>query len=546
MSDKNDLISITNYLQEQNISLDFEEFEFQVSSHPDFPSLLAYSDALTFFKTPNIATRIDKEQIDFLPDSFLALVYLEEFSEAFTHVKRKGSQFLCSFGKEKKALSREEFLEAWQDVILLAEQGEEVQTSQNVKKSNSTSIALAAILVSLLSFGLYTWWNGMAYSDLAFFGLTIVGIFLSGEALKQNLGIDSPTTSRFCSASPVTSCESVINSKKSGLFKIISLTDVCILFFSVLMINFIGFYFTGAMNQYFTVLATGMWLILPVGFYSVYFQWRIEKSWCPICLTILGVVLIQALLVYLTYGNLLVSYSVPYAALGGFAVSLLLISGFWYLIKPTLFDNKSLKEFQLKALRFKKNFKLFSMALSQEEEVVHPDGGYPLAIGNDQAALKIHFLTNPYCKHCRDAHSVVEHILLNYGDQVHLTLGFNFPATDFKQFIETEPVAKERVFLHRTLISIYREEGSKQFMKALGDWFQDKDIKAWERQYTRELDNTDLLDAILDAQDEWHRVNELKFTPTVLIGNRKFPTEHYDVEDIKYFVNDLLEEQENE
>ena len=39
-----------NYLETENIKIDQEEFTFQVQSHPEYPSLLAISDTLSFFK----------------------------------------------------------------------------------------------------------------------------------------------------------------------------------------------------------------------------------------------------------------------------------------------------------------------------------------------------------------------------------------------------------------------------------------------------------------------------------------------------------------
>jgi protein-disulfide isomerase/uncharacterized membrane protein len=540
MSANNDLISITHYLKEEKINLDFEEFEFQVSSHPDFPSLLAYSDALAFFKVPNVATRIDKEQVDILPDNFLALLLHEEHGEILTSVKRKGNQFACSFGKAKEELSKEEFLKSWDNIVMLAEQGEE--TPQTSTKSQGRGIAVGLVFLSMLLFVGYALWSGISYLNLGFLALIMAGGYFSLEALKQNLGIESPATSKFCNASPTTSCDSVINSDKSALFKSISLTDMCVLFSSSLILNYIAFYILGHIDSYFTVLSLGMWLILPIGLYSVYFQWRVEKRWCPICLSILGIVLLQAIFVYAVYGNPLEALSGMAFPLAVFAVSTLFLTGLWYLIKPSLFENKTLKEFQLKALRFKRNYKLFKLALDQEEEIQLFTGGSPLILGNANAPLTLHFITNPYCKYCKDAHAVIEDLLQTYGDVVRVAIGFNFNATEFKKYAETEAVAKERLFLHRTLVDIYKQEGETQFTKAIGEWFQEKNMETWKAKYFRHIDNLDLVDSILDAQDEWNRQNQLNFTPALVVGTKMFPVDYYEVKDIKYFITDLMEE----
>lgn len=50
-----DIEAVFLYTQSQNISIDKQEFEFQIETHPDYPSLLAFSDTLNFFDIPNIA-----------------------------------------------------------------------------------------------------------------------------------------------------------------------------------------------------------------------------------------------------------------------------------------------------------------------------------------------------------------------------------------------------------------------------------------------------------------------------------------------------------
>ncbi len=47
------------YLDKEKIEFDKEEFLFQMQSHPDYPSILAIADALTFFNIKNGVVRVD-------------------------------------------------------------------------------------------------------------------------------------------------------------------------------------------------------------------------------------------------------------------------------------------------------------------------------------------------------------------------------------------------------------------------------------------------------------------------------------------------------
>ena len=54
---------IFQYLEKENINISRKEFEFQVQSHPDYPSLLSFSDTLNFFNIENGVFKISFSEI---------------------------------------------------------------------------------------------------------------------------------------------------------------------------------------------------------------------------------------------------------------------------------------------------------------------------------------------------------------------------------------------------------------------------------------------------------------------------------------------------
>lgn len=66
--------SLFQYLEKEQITIDKNEFEFQIQSHPDYPTLLAISDTLTFFNTDNCAIRLGSSEIDLLQTRFIAFL----------------------------------------------------------------------------------------------------------------------------------------------------------------------------------------------------------------------------------------------------------------------------------------------------------------------------------------------------------------------------------------------------------------------------------------------------------------------------------------
>jgi len=65
-----------------------DELELQLFSHPYTPSLYAISETLTFLNIQNLAAQIGHEQLDQLPDNFIAFIKPEKQAPYFAHVRR--------------------------------------------------------------------------------------------------------------------------------------------------------------------------------------------------------------------------------------------------------------------------------------------------------------------------------------------------------------------------------------------------------------------------------------------------------------------------
>ncbi len=86
----------------------------------------------------------------------------------------------------------------------------------------------------------------------------------------------------------------------------------------------------------------------------MYYQWRIAKQWCVLCLTV-QVLLIAEFIVALTT-NQLTTLSIKNAVLifnSQFILSFLLPVIIWYLLKPNLLKAQEAKRTKRQLMRFK-------------------------------------------------------------------------------------------------------------------------------------------------------------------------------------------------
>ena len=125
---------IATYLKEVNHSAKLKNFENAFYSHPNYPSLLAITDSLTSIEIENIAANVPFNQINQLPNTFIAFLKIE--NEDCFLVKKVNNQFLIENEKKtKKILKIGELESYWTGVILLLEENEEKQHTFFSEKS---------------------------------------------------------------------------------------------------------------------------------------------------------------------------------------------------------------------------------------------------------------------------------------------------------------------------------------------------------------------------------------------------------------------------
>ena len=126
---------LENYLYSNKIKINLTDFYFQLDSHPNSSSLLSISDTLTFFNIENVALNISFEEIELLPNSFIAL--LEDindkptFDKELYFLKKENNNYFIQKKNKFVKITNEELKKRWQNVVLLAEKNEEEYYNKN-------------------------------------------------------------------------------------------------------------------------------------------------------------------------------------------------------------------------------------------------------------------------------------------------------------------------------------------------------------------------------------------------------------------------------
>lgn len=493
-----------------------ELFEEAFFSHPNYPSLFAVTDTLSYLSIDNLAIKIPKEQFAELPEYFLSI-----YKEELALIKKENSLVLVENEKGKRQIiSSDEFLKEWSQIVVVIESNTELN---NFKLKNSYSKWVSYLLpVALLVFLSVYLFN---FSEFNFFVLilTLIGLVISVLILQEKFGIKTEIGSKLCNVSAKASCEFVIKSNKSEIFKGLSFYDLPILFFGT---NFTAL-LIDPINSSLLIVALSL-VSIPFLGYSIWLQKISLKKWCFLCLVVSLVILLQGILFF----SCLESFShFSFQNTFVYIQSSILIISSWFFIRPIIEKNIQLKGELNVHKRLKRNFKVFK-SFSKKVEV--PEGFGKLKgiqYGDSKAPIGLTLFLSPSCGHCHNAFQDALDLFEKNKNNVYLNILFN---------VNPENSSNEYLSVVETLLAL---NGSSEEMakEALMDWhIENMSLTEWKEKWS--LSSFDMMVNIqMMKQYEWCLANKFNFTPIKIINSDLFPNE-YNLNDIKYFLNDFKEE----
>ncbi|RKS96018.1 vitamin K epoxide reductase family protein [Chryseobacterium defluvii] len=492
------------------LKLDKQEFLFQFNSHPNYPSALAFSDTLNFMGVRNDAYELDKEYWDELPEEFIAIV-----ENSFSLVKKSGNNYSV-YSDKAKTLNREELHKKSSDFVLLFEKDEKSdhKSISNFKPFIYAIFALIAIY-SVIS---------LSWFETVFTVLSIAGVYISLEIFNQKFGSTSTVIGSICGETSTqqttNSCDKIITQDKTS-FLGLKFSDLSLIYFIGISILSLFLPTTAFVIKGFTLVS-----IIAIG-YSLYIQAFVEKTFCRVCLLIIAILTAQLLISFLFFENLFFSISTLLLAV---IVWVVVFSAVLSLNK-ILTEKEILKKSNAKNLRFKRNYELFKRELTEKEKVYFTDN-HTLSLGNKNSRLHIAVVSNPYCGFCKGAHEILEGLLKKYPNDISVQIRFNYTS---------EKANEKYTALVSDLFTIYKNKPEKEFLDAVENWFEYKDENK-----IKEIAGTNSVQEDLNPLIQIGKENSnagINFTPVFVINGYQFP-DKYDREDIWYFIDELMEDEE--
>jgi len=513
-------------LTQHKIPFDKSELTFQIESHPSYPSLHAITGVLDHFNIENLALDIPKteETLSQLPKSFLAQLETEQ-GKQFAVIINKGLNYQVIFSKkEKQLLDLETFLKQFTGIIVAVEKPE---STTELKKTNTSKINKVLLLSAVLLF--VTLFVAIDFNPVSiiYFLLSAIGVYISVSIIKQEQGEASFLGDTFCSSdtSSKKSCDSVLSSKGAqiGNYK---LSDFSLVYFissiaSVWLLTLVEH----NLNVPFIISLAAV----PITLYSIYYQYAVVKQWCLLCLSIVGVLWLQAALVLFVNYNTFDFSTVTGVELLVVGFAFLAVFAIWNVLNPNIKLIKELKDSKVKYFKFKRDYSLFEALLNKSETVSTViENASEIVFGNRNAPLNITLVTSPFCGHCKPVHHLVEQILKKHPEEVQIHIRFS-----------ANEANTPLINITSRLLELYDTEGELKCLEAMHDIYGDMDNDSWFNKWGETNNKTSYLNT-LKLENEWCQNNAINFTPAILVNGKSFPKE-YERSELIYFIEDLYE-----
>ena len=509
-----------------NIRLNQDELKLQLKSHPSYPSLHSVTGVLEHFGVPHVAAKIpnNREALDQTPPCFLAVVDNGSGNQLVLIERSKESVTINYQDKGLEKLSVARFLEIWTGIILAIEKNNSIVETRTNSLSLVSKTLAYILFVVLLGYVVYTLSDFFAISHLV---LSVFGLAISIIIVKHDLGLQSSLENKICNLSENTSCDAILNSKGATLFGFIKLSDLCIVAFASCCLCWTIFAFTGVSN--FTAMSIVTLLAFPFTIYSLFYQYKVIQKWCPLCLGIATILLLQtASLIFFDFSGETFFVGIKEGLF--VLLSFVLITGIWSSLKPLLKTRQEYKALEVSHIKFKRNYSTFKALLDENGPLPTPHIKGEMVFGNQHAPISLTLVTSPFCFFCKEAHKDVERILLSAKQSVKVTIRLNVNLSHKEKSLYR--VASE-------LLHIYQTKGKAACLNVLNTLYaEDTNIQNWMEK--QNIHYNPGYDKILQQQNNWCQENGINFTPALLVNGQKYPHQ-YNRTDILYFIDDLTE-----
>jgi uncharacterized membrane protein len=501
-----------------NIKISKQSLLDSLNSQPYKNSLDAIREILIDF---NISSKsyndVTFELLNKLPLPLIAQI--KDKKEEFVVIESMDDIVIFSNGVNKKIkISVEKFRKLFTGIILLPffdDNSEDFFYHENKEKEKSERFKnmMISILTGcfyLLFFIAVCYFHATNVVTVLFLSiLKSLGLYITWKIVKVEMNKSDSLIQKICAEG---NCDKVIRSKAAHPISWISMGDLGVIYFSGGLLSIVLGVSLNNTDALLTPLIIINILTLPFSLFSVFYQKLIVKTWCPLCLSVMGIFWIEfvCLIIVLDVFSLQIS-----SFLLIFEIFTVCTIG-WFLIKHIFQrneENNNVKEF---VSFVKKDVDLFKGILSQLPDRSFNETENRLVIGSSSAKYGIRLILSPSCYSCANLYKLAKRFISRFPDMLYVEIFFKSSQNE---------VWGNKVI--EWLFSILESNGNACALDCYEYWqnMTDKNISFFEK-YVTEKGYYFIHDAIEKRinQNVWlEKELNITFAPRICFNNKVLP-----------------------
>lgn len=302
-------------------------------------------------------------------------------------------------------MKAEDFFSLWSGIAVFAtnslsksKKKEFIRNYQNdnlhSKMLSWTIIFLSGIYLLRLSHPLTEIINGtLEYNiDILHYLTKPAGLFFCFLLITHERGVSSLLISRLCHIGRLADCNAVTSSKISTLYGSITLADAGFAYFGGAVLTFLIMPFDTVIS----VIRLISIALVPIPVFLILYQVFKVRRWCPLCLGVQMVIMAEAILSILSYGEMsnLLETSLVLTVSTVLVLLLVFFTNRHYHLKELYLKEK------VKAIRLKRDPIILEALLLKEDPIIPENHPYNLAFGNREGSIHITLFLSFHCRSC--------------------------------------------------------------------------------------------------------------------------------------------------
>lgn len=491
-----------------------------LKSHSAYPAFKSICDSLNEWNIENYPL---KYPVDEILD--IKAPYIVHFKDGggqigfVTKIENDNITYYESY-ENKRVTDTKKYLERCSGAVILINPDEKSGEPDFRKKWQDDMISKAILPLLCFAFSFFiflSFFNNFASIEapgnkikLTLALTKSAGIILSLLLVLHEFKVHLSLTEKLCHLNKATNCNTVLHDKASKLFGWFGWADAGFIYFSGGLL----FLLQNPNVAGFSLLAVLSALSVPYPLFSVYYQGFVLKKWCPMCLGVQLILVIEFILLLPQFSVLSFSFEAISQLLLTFLFISLIYTLFILFTKERLSDE--LHHHQL--LVFKKNTDILNFLLMNQPHYEIPVTENSLVFGDKHAPFKITAFLSLHCSHCAKAFEKIRNIL-NSG--VSVSINIVLLTSDNKML--------------PTLYNYLYEGKEEDALKLLDQWYNaDSSSRTRISEDKCMLEDEDLSGRVNEGNKQLFKDFNVFGTPTFFINGYKLPSQ-YEIDDMRYF-----------